>query len=417
MDANLVRDEAIASAKAHQHAEVEPRHVLWAILEVLGSGAPADISQDKVKSLLWPIGTAISTPTISADAAAALDRITSVETALTIAHELAATLISATPVDGVGAGATTIGSTATTSTAATHAMGAPGSTPNLPDTLEAILADLDGLIGLVEVKASVRKLIATQRLNAERVKAGLPEVGAGNHLVFTGNPGTGKTTVARIVGRLYSVLHIVSKGQLVETSRADLVAGYVGQTALKVEDVIHKALGGILFIDEAYALATGDSIDFGNEAIATLVKEMEDHRKDLAVIAAGYREPMVEFIDSNPGLRSRFTHYIDFPDYSAGELVAVFRSFTDAAKIRVAPDVEPALLGMFKGAMHQLHFGNGRYARSMFEEAYANMAARVVADDRIDPDELDLLLVADLPHDVPLEAAHRPIGFRQPAAS
>ncbi len=170
-------------------------------------------------------------------------------------------------------------------------------------------------------------------LNAERRDAGLPEVNASLHIVFTGNPGTGKTTIARIIGRLYGSIGLVSKGHLVEVSRADLVAGYVGQTALKVQAAVERAVGGVLFIDEAYSLSMEGAGEFGAEAIAELVKLMEDHRDDLAVIVAGYPEEMKRFIDSNPGLRSRFTHYIDFPDYTPAELVEVFQGFAAAAKV------------------------------------------------------------------------------------
>ena len=157
------------------------------------------------------------------------------------------------------------------------------------------------------------------------------------HVVFTGNPGTGKTTVARIIARLYGSIGLVSRGHLVEVSRADLVAGYVGQTALKVQAVVDRSVGGVLFIDEAYSLAQEGAGEFGAEAIAMLVKLMEDHRDDLAVIVAGYPDEMRQFIDSNPGLRSRFTHYIDFPDYSPAELVQVFEGFAATAKVGIGP--------------------------------------------------------------------------------
>src|SRR4029077_126675 len=193
---------------------------------------------------------------------------------------------------------------------------------------------------LEPVKAEVRlvtNLLRVQRLRKDR---GLPIVGSSHHLVFTGNPGTGKTTVARLVAQIYRTLGVVSKGHLVEADRSQLVAGYVGQTAAKTRAVLESAVGGTLLIDEAYALARGSEQDFGREAIDTLVKFMEDHRDDLAVIAAGYPDEMAHLIDANPGLRSRFTRTIHFPDYTTAELVAIFRSMCEAN--RYVPDDEAA---------------------------------------------------------------------------
>ena len=265
---------------------------------------------------------------------------------------------------------------------------------------------------MLPVKASVRRLIAVHQLNAERRAAHLPEVDASLHVVFTGNPGTGKTTIARIIGRLYGGIGLVSRGHLVEVSRADLVAGYVGQTALKVQAVVNRSVGGVLFIDEAYALSTEGSGEFGAEAVAMLVKLMEDHRDDLAVIVAGYPDEMRQFIDSTPGLRSRFTHYIEFPDFTASELVLVFESFAAAAKVRLAAGVQERVAVLFRAALAVENFGNARYARSTFEKSYANMATRVLADGRIDRSEVEELQVADLPTSDPFIATKRPIGFR-----
>ena len=264
----------------------------------------------------------------------------------------------------------------------------------------------------MSVKAAVRRLIAVQVLNAERKAAGLPTVNESLHVVFTGAPGTGKTTIARIIARLYGSIGVVSRGQLVEVSRADLVAGYVGQTALKVQEVVGRALGGVLFIDEAYSLAEEGSGEFGAEAIATLVKLMEDHRDDLAVIVAGYPEEMRRFIDSNPGLRSRFTHYIDFPDYTAPELVEVYEGFAAASKVSLGDGVAARLEQLFGLALNVGNFGNARYARSLFEQSYANLATRALADGHIDPGEGDEILVEDLPPADPFTTAVHKIGFQ-----
>ena len=207
---------------------------------------------------------------------------------------------------------------------------APAAEPELPPErpIEELLAELDALVGLAEVKADVRRLTSLLRIQRLREERGLPTLETSHHLVFTGNPGTGKTTVARLLSQILRSLHIVSKGHLVETDRSQLVAGYVGQTAARTRAVMESALGGTLLIDEAYALARGSEQDFGREAIDTIVKFMEDHRDDLAVIAAGYPDEMATLIAANPGLQSRFARTIHFPDYTTEELVAIFESMS-----------------------------------------------------------------------------------------
>ncbi len=431
-----VRDEAVAIAKAYSHPEVDLRHVLWGLLDVLGPATPPTVTVEIAKAYLGSVGSAYQTPAVSVAAEAVLARIDSEELAkaavLDLAHRLgpggadAAGSASPTWTDRPvtpDAGASDGPSPTTPSAAASTATATTTTRPEDTDankasaakeSTDAILAELDALIGMFPVKASVRRLIAVHQLNAERRAAALPEVDASLHVVFTGNPGTGKTTIARIIGRLYGGIGLVSRGHLVEVSRADLVAGYVGQTALKVQAVVKRAKGGVLFIDEAYALATEGSGEFGAEAVAMLVKLMEDHRDDLAVIVAGYPEEMRQFINSNPGLRSRFTHYIEFPDFSADELVLVFESFASTAKVRLGPGVGERVRRLFVAAIAVENFGNARYARSTFEKAYANMASRVVADGRIDRAEVEELLEADLLADDPFIATRRPIGFHPP---
>jgi len=262
--------------------------------------------------------------------------------------------------------------------AATETEGEPPAEPAAedapPKSLEELLAELDALIGLESVKAEIHRQSAILRIQGLRQKAGLKDPTVTRHLVFTGNPGTGKTTVARLVGGIYRALGLLSKGHLVEVDRSELVAGYLGQTAIKTAEVVEKAAGGILFIDEAYALS-GDQ--YGQESINTLVKEMEDRRADLVVIVAGYTRPMAEFIAENPGLESRFRTTITFPDYTDDELVAIFSSMARSADFDVTPEAERAFRAVLALQLRDETFGNGRYARNVFEAAIGKMAWRL----------------------------------------
>ncbi len=271
-----------------------------------------------------------------------------------------------------------------------------------PEPLEDLLAELDHLVGLEGVKAEVRlvtNMLQVQQLRKER---GLPLVDASRHLVFTGNPGTGKTTVGRLLARIYRTLGVVDKGHLVETDRAGLVAGYVGQTALKVTEVFDRARGGVLLVDEAYALARGGEKDFGREAIDTLVKLIEDRRDDTVVIAAGYPVEMSEFISANPGLRSRFPKTIHFADYTDEQLVSIFVKQCEKSKFVVSAETSHAIKMWFAAQPRTQGFGNGRLARNLFESAVANQASRLMKDRAPDAAPLtDDALLALEPADVP----------------
>jgi AAA lid domain/ATPase family associated with various cellular activities (AAA) len=257
-------------------------------------------------------------------------------------------------------------------TAVPAVVGAPAAPP--PPTLEELNATLDGLIGLDSVKAEVHEQAQLLHNAMLRREAGLRVPDVTRHLVFTGNPGTGKTVVARLVAGIYRALGACRTGQLVETARDGLVAGYEGQTAIKTADVVRGALGGVLFIDEAYALA-GDA--FGDEAIATLLKLMDDHRDDLVVIVAGYPDEMAAFLETNPGLGERFYKTIAFPDYSDDELVAIFER--DCAQDDYTP--APALLDRVRislaAAPRDRNFANGRFVRNLFQAAFTRQAARL----------------------------------------
>jgi SpoVK/Ycf46/Vps4 family AAA+-type ATPase len=262
--------------------------------------------------------------------------------------------------------------------------------------IEELLAELDELVGLDTVKADVRRLTSLLRIQKLRTERDLPTLETSHHLVFTGNPGTGKTTVARLLSQILRTLGLVSKGHLVETDRSHLVAGYVGQTATKTRAVLESALGGTLLIDEAYALARGGENDFGKEAIDTVVKYMEDHRDDLAVIAAGYPAEMEQFIDANPGLKSRFTRIIDFPDYTTDELVAIFRLMSGELRYDLDEEGRAALKAIIDAEPRTRGFGNARFVRNLFEEAVGRQADRLATVAEPTDEQLTTLTAADL---------------------
>lgn len=253
-------------------------------------------------------------------------------------------------------------------------------------TLEELMAELDSLIGLGGVKREVRSLINLIKVRKMREAHDLKVMDMSFHMVFTGNPGTGKTTVARLIAKIYKQLGFLSSGQLIETDRSGLVAGYVGQTAGKVTEVVNSALGGILFIDEAYSLARkGMDNDFGREAIDTLVKLMEDHRDDLVVIVAGYTDEMHDFLTSNPGLISRFNKYIDFPDYTDDELMEILAMNAKRQGYTVTKDANQVVRAMLTGmsVSDRLDFGNARGMRNTLEklvQAQANRLAEATGE-------------------------------------
>lgn len=262
-----------------------------------------------------------------------------------------------------------------------------------------LLDELNQLVGLDNVKEEVRSLVNLIKVRRMREEYKLPAMDMSYHMVFTGNPGTGKTTVARLVARIYRELGILSEGQLIETDRSRLVAGYVGQTAINVREVVEQAIGGVLFIDEAYALVSPDTTnDYGSEAVDTLVKMMEDHRDDLVVIVAGYREEMEQFLRSNTGLISRFNKFITFEDYSEQQLLEILTVMAERAGM-VVEDTAVKKLGLYLASMNEQErrdFGNARGVRNVFERMIVNQANRIVLLEEPTKEQLITLTAQDV---------------------
>ena len=274
--------------------------------------------------------------------------------------------------------------------------------PNVPDpveeqrSMEELIAELDKLVGLETVKAEVRELADFAHIQNLRRTVGLPTQDVSYHLVFTGNPGTGKTTVARLFSEILGTLGVVSRGHLVEVERSQLVGGYVGQTAPKVRERVEEALGGVLFIDEAYSLTGRGEQDFGREAVDTLVKLMEDNRHDLVVVVAGYPVPMAEFLGSNPGIGSRFRRSLHFEDFSDEELVQIFELICNGGGYELTTDARRRLVDRLAAEERGPGFGNARLIRNWYEDAIAKQATRLVASGQTGIDELQTLTEADV---------------------
>ena len=273
----------------------------------------------------------------------------------------------------------------------------PDAEEKKPD-FDELMAQLDSLVGLDDVKKDIKNLMNLVKVRRLRKENGLPIPPMSLHMVFMGNPGTGKTTVARIISGLYAAIGVLEKGQLIEVDRSGLVAGYVGQTALKTQEVIKSALGGVLFIDEAYSLASGGENDFGREAIETILKAMEDHRDELIVVVAGYDGPMEKFINSNPGLQSRFNKYFYFPDYNGEQLLHIFKGQCKKNGYALTEEAEAEAKAMFEELYENRgeNFGNGRDVRNVFEDTVVRQSNRVAALDAPTKDDLMQFLPEDL---------------------
>lgn len=265
-------------------------------------------------------------------------------------------------------------------------------------TLQDLLDELNALVGLEKVKSKVQDLIVYQKIQKMRREQNLHSAKNTLHLAFTGNPGTGKTTVARIVGRIYKQIGLLSKGHFVEVSRTDLIAGYQGQTALKVKKVIEQAKGGVLFIDEAYSITENDHTDsYGRECLTELAKALEDYREDLVVIVAGYTEPMNQFFESNPGLKSRFNTFIEFNDYSSNELDEILVSMCKKNDYILTDEVKEKIHFYFEQqtSSKDKSFSNGRLVRNLFDDLVMNHARRVINVKNPGREELSTIKVED----------------------
>ena len=270
---------------------------------------------------------------------------------------------------------------------------------NTNETIEEISEELESLIGLEGVKQEIKTLINFIKVQKAREASGLKASNISYHIVFTGNPGTGKTTVARIVAKIYKALGILSQGQLVETDRSGLIAEYVGQTAVKVNKTVDSAMNGVLFIDEAYSIAGETQNDFGKEAIATLIKRMEDDRDKLIVVVAGYTNEMKTFIETNPGFKSRFNRYVEFTDYSPNELLAIYQSQCSKLEYKLTDDAKAKLATVFEQAYssRDKSFGNGRFVRNVFEKSLERQANRIAGIGTLDKETLTTIIADDIP--------------------
>jgi Holliday junction resolvasome RuvABC ATP-dependent DNA helicase subunit len=395
----LLTSRAVSVAKGLSHAEVLQCHVLVAIAEtVLDENLRYERSKPLRESLPGR-GTSIKVPVISDEAAALIARCSDARAALEI-------------LDGVVPSEASAGGFATAEDDRPEATKPSVVAEDKSHSAADLLAELDALVGLEGVKKQLRKVISVVEANRVREDAGAKAVPQSLHLVFTGNPGTGKTTVARIVAKLYGATGALKGQKFREATRSDLVAPYVGQTSQQTDRVLQSVRPGVLFIDEAYSLKPSHHGDFAEEAVAAMVKGMEDYRAELAVIVAGYKDEMGEFVQSNPGLRSRFQTFIQFDDYGDDDLLEIYRRFANDAGIRLAPGVTERVTAAIKSASALPGFGNARFVRALWEESYANMAVRAAEDGETTSSELEEVLPVDVPGGVgsPL-GLKKKIGF------
>lgn len=389
-----VEEIAISVAKKFDHGELQQLHILYALKKILGEKLSEIAFSDLDEKLSKVRSNSSNTISISEDAKAKIESINSFDDGLSVAKDIASSQLN---ID--------INVQKEFNEPALSTLEIKSSEVR---PLNELLGRMNSLVGLEDVKQSISSLINTHQANHVRVTQGMTRIPVGLHCVFTGSPGTGKTTVARSVADMYNAIGLLPTNKVVEVDRASLVAGYVGQTAIRVQEVINQAIGGVLFIDEAYSLSLDTGAGFGDEAISTLVKAMEDHRENLAVIVAGYRDPMKSFIDSNQGLKSRFQNIIHFPDYTQGELSQIFLNLCTANQINIS-DTGLAKLNKYLADVNPIgEHGNARFIRNLFEKMFANLSNRAALDGVIEIDELKEFADLDVPTAEPRKTA---LGF------
>jgi len=391
---NDVEEIAVSVAKKFDHGELQQLHILYALKKIFGEKLP-EITLSDLEEMLSKIkSVSANAISISEDAKVKLQSIKSFDDGFIVAKDIASSHLN---ID------VNLQKELTEASVSAQEVKTTEIRP-----LNDLLSRMDGLVGLEDVKQGIKSLINTHQANHMRVTQGMTKIPVGLHCVFTGSPGTGKTTVARSVADMYNAIGLLPTNKIVEVDRASLVAGYVGQTAIRVQEVINQAIGGVLFIDEAYSLSLDTGAGFGDEAISTLVKAMEDHRENLAVIVAGYKDPMKSFIDSNQGLKSRFQNIIHFPDYTQSELSQIFMNLCTANEMNISDTGSVRLKKYLADVNPTGEHGNARFIRNLFEKMFANLSNRAAADGVMEIHELKEFSELDVPAAEPRKT---PLGF------